>query len=262
VLGPLLARHGAAVVSLPGGCAIGLRPVDLHIKGLEAMGAEIEVENGYIQAKGLGGGSSDAAAVLRALARAYGVRDRAALAEVALAVGSDVPFFLGRGPAWAKGRGERLRPVAVPPLDLVLVYPTDPAMAIRAGDAYRWLDAARRGDGAARGWAAQASWRLSLLANALQEPCLGRHPGLRDLVARLVGQGARAAIMSGSGPTVFGIFEDRAAARRCARVVEEGKGQSVEVHVVRTLERQPGVLRWKSPRSASSPSPRKSSRRT
>ncbi len=222
----------------------------------------IAIEKHIPVTAGLGGGSSDAAAVIRALARAYGVRDRAALAEVALAVGSDVPFFLGQGPAWAKGRGERLRPVAVPPLDLVLVYPTDPAMAIRAGDAYRWLDAARRGDGAARGWAAQAAWRLSLLANDLQEPCFGRHPGLRDLAARLVGQGARAAIMSGSGPTVFGIFEDRAAARRCARVVEDGKGQSVEVHVVRTLERQPGVLRWKSPRSASSPSPRRSSRRT
>ncbi|NOZ38271.1 MAG: UDP-N-acetylglucosamine 1-carboxyvinyltransferase [Gammaproteobacteria bacterium] len=51
VLGPLLARHGQAEVSLPGGCAIGSRPVDLHIRGLEAMGAEISVENGYIKAR-------------------------------------------------------------------------------------------------------------------------------------------------------------------------------------------------------------------
>jgi UDP-N-acetylglucosamine 1-carboxyvinyltransferase len=50
VLGPLLARHGAAEVSLPGGCAIGSRPVDQHIKGLQALGAEIVVENGYIKA--------------------------------------------------------------------------------------------------------------------------------------------------------------------------------------------------------------------
>ncbi|HMQ11949.1 MAG TPA: UDP-N-acetylglucosamine 1-carboxyvinyltransferase, partial [Candidatus Competibacter phosphatis] len=46
VLGPLLARFGQAEVSLPGGCAIGSRPVNLHIKGLEAMGADIKVENG------------------------------------------------------------------------------------------------------------------------------------------------------------------------------------------------------------------------
>jgi UDP-N-acetylglucosamine 1-carboxyvinyltransferase len=51
VLGPLLARFGEARVSLPGGCAIGSRPVDQHIKGLQAMGAEITVEHGYILAK-------------------------------------------------------------------------------------------------------------------------------------------------------------------------------------------------------------------
>jgi UDP-N-acetylglucosamine 1-carboxyvinyltransferase len=51
VLGPLLARFGEATVSLPGGCAIGSRPVDQHIKGLQAMGAEITVEHGYIMAK-------------------------------------------------------------------------------------------------------------------------------------------------------------------------------------------------------------------
>ena len=51
VLGPLVARFGEAFVSLPGGCAIGSRPVDLHIKGLQAMGAEIHIEHGYIHAK-------------------------------------------------------------------------------------------------------------------------------------------------------------------------------------------------------------------
>ena len=51
VLGPLLTRYGRADVSLPGGCAIGSRPVDLHINGLMAMGAEIEVDGGYIRAR-------------------------------------------------------------------------------------------------------------------------------------------------------------------------------------------------------------------
>ena len=50
VLGPLLARYGNAKVSLPGGCAIGSRPVDLHLKAMEALGAKIEVENGYVHA--------------------------------------------------------------------------------------------------------------------------------------------------------------------------------------------------------------------
>ena len=51
VLGPLLTRYGRAEVSLPGGCAIGARPVNLHLQGLEAMGAELSVESGYIKAK-------------------------------------------------------------------------------------------------------------------------------------------------------------------------------------------------------------------
>ena len=54
VLGPLLARFGHAEVSLPGGCAIGARPVDLHIHGLKLMGADISVDNGYINAKNSG----------------------------------------------------------------------------------------------------------------------------------------------------------------------------------------------------------------
>ena len=51
VLGPLLARYGQADVSLPGGCAIGIRPVNLHVEGLRQMGADIQVENGYIRAR-------------------------------------------------------------------------------------------------------------------------------------------------------------------------------------------------------------------
>ncbi|HVV68790.1 MAG TPA: UDP-N-acetylglucosamine 1-carboxyvinyltransferase [Gammaproteobacteria bacterium] len=51
VLGPLLSRYGEAVVSLPGGCAIGSRPVDLHLKGLQAMGADIYIDQGYIYAR-------------------------------------------------------------------------------------------------------------------------------------------------------------------------------------------------------------------
>jgi UDP-N-acetylglucosamine 1-carboxyvinyltransferase len=51
VLGPLVARHGAADVSLPGGCAIGARPVNIHVAGLQAMGADVHIESGYIKAR-------------------------------------------------------------------------------------------------------------------------------------------------------------------------------------------------------------------
>ena len=55
VLGPLLARTGRAIVSLPGGCSIGLRPVDIHLKSLEKLGAKISIEKGYIYAEAQNG---------------------------------------------------------------------------------------------------------------------------------------------------------------------------------------------------------------
>jgi 4-diphosphocytidyl-2-C-methyl-D-erythritol kinase len=213
---------------------------------------------------GLGGGSSDAAAVLRILARAFRVRDARALAEVALAVGSDVPFFLGPGPAWARGRGERLASATVPALDLVLVYPPDPALAIRAGEAYGWLDEARGGRGAPLP-PRPGAYRPSFLRNDLEDACLAHRPALRVALGWLVGRGARAAIMSGSGPTLFGLFQNREEARRAAREIETTGGgvvPKVQVIVVRTVRRQPRVTPWRSPRSASSQSAKRSSKPT
>ena len=214
---------------------------------------------------GLGGGSSDAAAVLRCLARAFAVRDGAALAEVGLAVGSDVPFFLGSGPAWAEGRGERLAPAQVAPIDLVLVYPRDPALAIRAGEAYGWLDADRMGQavswpprGRGRRAAAGRGGDHPLTGNDLQAPCVRRRPSLGALLGSLTGAGATAALMSGSGPTVFGLFPGRAAARTAARAVGSVEGEAVQVFVARTVVRPPRVSSWRSPRSASSRSARRS----
>jgi len=223
---------------------------------------------------GLGGGSSDAAAVLRCLARAFGVRDAAALAEVGLSIGSDVPFFLGSGPAWAEGRGERLTPAAVAPLDLVLVYPRDPALAIRAGEAYGWLDqdragragrtvtwpplGRRAGRSRRRRGAAGGEDAHPLTGNDLQAPCVRRRPFLGALLGSLTGAGATAALMSGSGPTVFGLYPGRAAARTAARAVGAVEGEAVQVFVARTVVRPPRVSSWRSPRSASSRSARRS----
>jgi len=202
---------------------------------------------------GLGGGSSDAAAVIRCLARAFGVRDRAALDEVALSVGSDVPFFLGPGPAWAEGRGEVLRPAAVPRLHLVLLYPEDPALAIRAGDAYAWLDEARR-IGPTPWPRRRGRFTPTQVGDDLQPACVERRPALRRLLGLLEGNGAAGAIMSGSGPTLFGVFSSRSAAVAAARsIAKEVVEARVKVLVARTLQGQPRVTPWRSPRSASSP---------
>ena len=242
-------------------------PTNLAARAAEAFRARFGVDRGVAiriakrtpVTAGLGGGSSDAAAVLRCLARAFAVRDAAAVAELALGIGSDVPFFLGPGPAWAGGRGEALTPAEVPPLDLVLVYPRAAALAIRAGDAYRWLDEARQGRRVPGSGAGGGPFRPSRVGNDLEPPCTARHPALRGLLGQLIGAGATVAIMSGSGPTVFGIFPGRGAARRAALAIGALAGDGAEVLVARTARRRPRVTRWRSPRSASSPSTRRSS---
>lgn len=224
-----------------------------------ADGIDIVIEKRIPVTAGLGGGSSDAAAVIRCLARACRVRDRGALAEVAASVGSDVPFFLGPGPAWASGRGERLRPARVRPLDLVILHPRDPTLAIRAGDAYRWLDETRSGKAAPTIRGPKRSFRPSHRVNDLEGPCLERHPRLATIRGWLEGCGAAGGMMSGSGPAVFGVFAGRSAARAAQRALRQrAGGEAVDVIVTRTLRRLPGVSSWKSPRSASSRSTKRS----
>ena len=226
-------------------------------------GCDIEIGKRIPVVAGLGGGSSDAAAVLRVLARAHEVTDRERLAPLALELGSDVPFFLGGGPAWATGRGERLVPADVPTQQIVLAYPKDPALAIRAGDAYRWLDESRKGSPlVTRPRRPAASFAPSQARNDLEGPCVARFPALGDTLARLKKAGAQVAMMSGSGPTVFGVFAGRAEARRAATALGRELAGAWDVHVVRTVRRHPGVTPWKSPRSGSSRSTRRSSRPT
>jgi 4-diphosphocytidyl-2-C-methyl-D-erythritol kinase len=242
-------------------------PGNLAARAAEALRArlgrtervDIRIEKRIPVVAGLGGGSADAAATLRCLARAWGVRERGLLAEVALGIGSDVPFFLGSGPAWAEGRGERLRPARLAPRHLVLLYPRAPSLAIRAGDAYRWLDLDRGTVVPRRG---KASARRP--ENDLMAPCVARLPPLRVLLGWLVEAGASAPMMSGSGPTTVGSYADlrsaRAAARQLAGRRLEGAG--VDVFVAHSLARMRGAVPWRSPRSASSRSTRTSSRPT
>lgn len=174
---------------------------------------------------GLGGGSADAGAVLRALQR-LAPRPLAAdeLHEVAASLGSDVAFLASeRVLDLAGGRGERLQavpPSSVPPAaELLLIVPD---YAISTADAYRWLDDQRA---AAGGWAPPGSGTPSVEALSPQwlsyahgqfsgndfEPVVEtRHPELRAYRERLAAAGAIVARLSGSGSTVFGLFEGAA----------------------------------------------------
>lgn len=201
-------------------------------------GPEIHVVKRIPVGGGLGGGSSDAAAVLRALARLNpGVVSSGDLMELGAALGSDVPFFVRGAPlAHGTGRGERL--AAWPPLPPRPVVVAMPDFAVPTTDAFRWLDEDRpssppvpRGP---RHDAPQLDWDTvaAEAGNDFEAPVFQRHPRLAGLRDALRDHGARPALLAGSGSTVFGVFEDRDAAGRAADAL--GADPSVRTLVTRT----------------------------
>jgi len=177
--------------------------------GIET-GARIRLSKRIPVAAGLGGGSSDAAATLWGLSRLWRLRwPRARLQELAVELGMDVPFFLGTGRAVAQGRGERL--TALPGgggYALVLVNPRVP---LSTREVYGRVPAGWRAEatGTERVIEALRTRNVSKVAAALTnnlemvvEPVL---PVIGRMKAALLAAGALGAIMSGSGPTVFGM---------------------------------------------------------
>jgi 4-diphosphocytidyl-2-C-methyl-D-erythritol kinase len=178
-------------------------------------GLRIRIDKRIPVAAGLGGGSADAAAVLAGFGGRQ-LRGRR-LHALAVALGMDVPFFLGRSPALARGRGEELRSLrAREDLPLVLA---NPGFALATREVYARLEPGDYGDGRhvealmaalRRGTRAVAA----TVTNGLERAAARVWPGLDEVKAALVEAGCLAALMSGSGPTVFGIAPSHRAALR------------------------------------------------
>lgn len=168
-------------------------------------------------ASGLGGGSADAAATLRALARRTGV-DRAALVPLAAALGSDVPACLLGESAVGRGRGERLEPVAG--LQGAAVLLVNPGVAVSTAQVFgRW-------DGVDRGPlpVGDAAVIASEGRNDLEPPARAIAPVIGDVLAALRAQpGVHLVRMSGSGATCFALFGD-APARAAAAAALARRG--------------------------------------
>ena len=186
---------------------------------------------------GLGGGSSDAGAVLRALADLLaeppGCRD---LMEVASDLGSDVPYFLVGGTAVATGRGTEVS--ALPDLPSATLVVALPGIEVSTANAYRALAERRltalthsgrshtmKGLGSRQtGSETGACDNLSeWMHNDFEEIVFQQFPALADIKAGLLAGGARHALMSGTGSAVFGIFDSPARARQVAAgLAQEG----------------------------------------
>jgi 4-diphosphocytidyl-2-C-methyl-D-erythritol kinase len=195
---------------------------------------------------GLGGGSSDAAAVLRGLAALLGGRvapER--LAALAASLGADVPFFLARGPARVGGIGERIEPLAgVPSFPVVVVTPAPPLRTAEVFRAYDAETAALTRAEPGRTMPAlpdvlddlrvdDARSGAALLVNDLEPVATRLRPSIGRVRTELRRGGARAVGMSGSGPSVFGIFAEVGAAEAAVR---DGRFEpSDRIHVGRTV---------------------------
>jgi 4-diphosphocytidyl-2-C-methyl-D-erythritol kinase len=177
-------------------------------------GFSIELTKRIPVGAGLGGGSADAGAVLRALdALAPAPIGEAALLSLAVPLGADVPFLTSNDAfALGWGRGERLLALPAPPQHEVLLVL--PPFGVNTAEAYGWLSQARASQPASAGAderldvAMLARWDdLARLAINDFEPVVGsRHPQIAALVAELRAAGCAPAMMSGSGSTVFGVL--------------------------------------------------------
>jgi 4-diphosphocytidyl-2-C-methyl-D-erythritol kinase len=168
---------------------------------------------------GLGGGSSDAAATMVGLNRFLRLRfSTKELEKLSLSLGADVPFFINARPARARGIGERLTPLRkLPRMWLVILYPGFP---VSTAWVYRKLSlklTKPRANTSINSISANTNALRKLLVNDLEVVTMSRYPELRLLKSRLTQEGAIGTLMSGTGSSVFGVFNSRQKAEKAFR---------------------------------------------
>jgi 4-diphosphocytidyl-2-C-methyl-D-erythritol kinase len=186
---------------------------------------------------GLGGGSSDAAAVLRMLAQLCDIDDPPRLAAIALKLGADAPFFLDPRPARVRGIGEVIEPLdPFAPLALVIAVPP---VVVPTVEVFRRLPReAWSGPASAETVVAISAGRIDrdLLVNDLAGVAMTQWPVIDQLREALDQAGAIGSAMSGSGSAVFGIFASTSDAERAADQLRR-RNPSARTFAVRTLSR-------------------------
>jgi 4-diphosphocytidyl-2-C-methyl-D-erythritol kinase len=202
-------------------------------------GARIEIEKLIPVAAGLGGGSSNAAATLLGLVKLWQIEiDERQLTHIAAALGSDVPFFLIGGTALGVGRGEEVS--SIKQLHCEHLMLVNPGFAVSTRDAYEKLSRLTRSEAASNIpfalLAAKGISGLPLVArNDLEDAVLAAHPEIAEVKRRLSSLGAIHAQMSGSGATVFGVFDN---SQTTEQAEAEMRSLGYWAQRVRTVDRQ------------------------
>ena len=204
---------------------IAWRAADLLLKEAgRSAGIEVAITKRIPVAAGLGGGSSDGAAVLMGVNELFGLGfSDERLMEVGVRLGADVPFFIFKKTAIAEGIGERLSALdRVPEAWLAIVNPN---VHVSTAWVYQNLELTSENEHSTlpRFYESIADI-CAILSNDLESVTIRRFPVIAEIKERLVAAGARAALMSGSGPTVFGVFDEEAAARHAAGDLSRDKG--------------------------------------
>lgn len=180
------------------------------------VGLDISIQKRIPVAAGLGGGSSDAAAVLDGVNRLLGFSlPKTELMAIGSRIGADVPFFLYGPVAVAEGIGDQLSPVGhIPRFWTVLV---NPRVSVSTAWVYGNLQLTEKNvEGKFPRSFADVESVAAILSNDLEAVTLSAYPVVGIIRERLVSLGALNALMSGSGPTVFGLFADERRAQQAA----------------------------------------------
>ena len=192
-------------------------------------GVDVNLEKRIPVAAGMAGGSSDAAAAFVGVNRIFGLGlSEEDLMKRAVKVGADVPYCVMRGTALAEGIGEKLTRLPRVPQCYVLVG--KPGVNVSTKTAYENLKlddpavvhpdidgmvtAIREGD---------LDGMISRMGNVFEPGIIGKYPVIQEIKDLMENHGARKAMMSGSGPTVFGIFDSREKMEQAAAVLRESK---------------------------------------
>lgn len=192
----------------------------------EEKGVHIYLNKRIPHGAGLGGGSADAAAVLQGLNELWELDlTQAQLLRIGVGLGADVPFCIFGGTAHAKGIGERLR--RIPDLEPLPILLINPGIHVSTRDVFEALDAEQaiqhpETEKAIEAWLSRDFDSLRQFAgNRLREVTVRWHPEIREIENHLLEEGAVFAMMSGSGPTVFGLFTDEETRNQAYEALKE-----------------------------------------